>query len=112
MAATRLLWTSTLALACECIEPLSANLADDARRAANGQSWLDWENAIPVSLSLPLREDRRYKLERPTSTAADDCQKAAGIVAQSAGFGGDALADGIGTVPQQVVEHGDGQHLR
>jgi serine/threonine-protein kinase HipA len=22
------------------------------------QSWLDWENAIPVSLSLPLREDR------------------------------------------------------
>jgi HipA-like protein len=22
------------------------------------QSWLDWENALPVSLSLPLREDR------------------------------------------------------
>lgn len=22
------------------------------------RDWLDWENAIPVSLSLPLREDR------------------------------------------------------
>ena len=29
-----------------------------AIRLQYGRSWLDWENALPVSLSLPSREDR------------------------------------------------------
>lgn len=44
---------------------LNGRLAGRLRREASGavdfqydQSWLGWENAIPVSLSLPLREDR------------------------------------------------------
>jgi serine/threonine-protein kinase HipA len=27
-------------------------------------SWLAWENALPVSLSLPLREDRLFRRSR------------------------------------------------
>ena len=44
---------------------LNAKLVGQFRRERTGavdfkydQSWLDWESAIPVSLSLPLREDR------------------------------------------------------
>lgn len=44
---------------------LNARLLGRLRREASGAtdfqydaSWLEWENAIPVSLSLPLREDR------------------------------------------------------
>jgi len=44
---------------------LNGKLVGQFRRERTGavdfhydQSWLDWENAIPVSLSLPLREDR------------------------------------------------------
>jgi serine/threonine-protein kinase HipA len=44
---------------------LNARLVGRLRREASGaidfqydRGWLDWENAIPVSLSLPLREDR------------------------------------------------------
>jgi serine/threonine-protein kinase HipA len=44
---------------------LNGRLVGRLRRESSGaidfqydQSWLDWENAIPVSLSLPLREDR------------------------------------------------------
>lgn len=44
---------------------LNGRLVGHLRREASGaidfqynKSWLDWENAIPVSLSLPLREDR------------------------------------------------------
>lgn len=44
---------------------LNGRLVGRLRREASGavdfqydQSWLGWENAIPVSLSLPLREDR------------------------------------------------------
>ena len=44
---------------------LNGRLVGRLRRESSGaidfqydQSWLDWENAIPVSTSLPLREDR------------------------------------------------------
>ena len=44
---------------------LNGRLVGRMRRETNGavdfqydQSWLDWNNAIPVSISLPLREDR------------------------------------------------------
>lgn len=44
---------------------LNARLVGRLYREASGaidfqydRSWLDWENAMPVSLSLPLREDR------------------------------------------------------
>ena len=44
---------------------LNGRLIGRLRRESSGaidfqydQSWLDWENAIPVSVSLPLREDR------------------------------------------------------
>lgn len=44
---------------------LNSRLVGQFRREATGavdfkydQTWLDWDNAIPVSLSLPLREDR------------------------------------------------------
>lgn len=44
---------------------LNGRLVGRLRRESSGAidfiydaSWLDWENAIPVSLSLPLREDR------------------------------------------------------
>lgn len=44
---------------------LNGRLVGQFRRERTGavdfqydQSWLEWENAIPVSLSLPLREDR------------------------------------------------------
>ena len=44
---------------------LNGRLVGQFRREATGavdfkydQTWLDWDNAIPVSLSLPLREDR------------------------------------------------------
>jgi serine/threonine-protein kinase HipA len=44
---------------------MNGRLLGQLRRAPNGAvdfqydpSWLDWENALPVSLSLPLREDR------------------------------------------------------
>lgn len=44
---------------------LNGRLVGQFRRERTGavdfqydQSWLDWDNAIPVSLSLPLREDR------------------------------------------------------
>lgn len=44
---------------------LNGKLVGRLTRQKNGaidlqydQSWLDWENALPVSLSLPLREDR------------------------------------------------------
>lgn len=44
---------------------LNGRLVGRIRRESSGAidfiydaSWLDWENAIPVSLSLPLREDR------------------------------------------------------
>jgi serine/threonine-protein kinase HipA len=44
---------------------LNGRLVGRLRRESSGaidfqyhQSWLNWENAIPVSLSLPLREDR------------------------------------------------------
>jgi len=44
---------------------LNARLVGQLRRMANGaidfrydQSWLDWPHALPVSTSLPLREDR------------------------------------------------------
>ena len=44
---------------------LNSRLAGRLRRMANGaidfrydQSWLDWEHTLPISTSLPLREDR------------------------------------------------------
>ena len=44
---------------------LNSRLVGQLRRQASGaiefqydQSWLSWENAFPVSLSLPMREDR------------------------------------------------------
>lgn len=44
---------------------LNGRLVGKLRRASGGaidfqyeQTWLDWQNAIPVSVSLPLREDR------------------------------------------------------
>ena len=44
---------------------LNGRLVGHFRRERTGavdfkydQAWLDWENAIPISLSLPLREDR------------------------------------------------------
>ena len=44
---------------------LNARLVGRLRRLASGaidfqydQSWLDWEHALPISTSLPLREDR------------------------------------------------------
>jgi serine/threonine-protein kinase HipA len=44
---------------------LNARLVGRLRRESSGaidfvydKSWLDWDNAIPVSVSLPLREDR------------------------------------------------------
>ena len=44
---------------------LNARLVGQLRRMANGaidfrydQSWLDWPHALPISTSLPLREDR------------------------------------------------------
>ena len=43
---------------------LNARLVGRLRRQASGaidfqygQSWLDWEHAMPISISLPLRED-------------------------------------------------------
>src|SRR5690606_21376683 len=44
---------------------LNGRLVGRPRRESSGaidfqydQSWLGWENAIPVSVSMPLREDR------------------------------------------------------
>lgn len=44
---------------------LNARLVGRLRRLASGatdfqydQSWLDWQHALPISLSMPLREDR------------------------------------------------------
>ncbi len=44
---------------------LNGRLVGRLRRESSGavdfqydRSWLDWDSAIPVSLSLPLREDR------------------------------------------------------
>ena len=44
---------------------LNGRLVGHLRRATSGAidftydaSWLEWDSAIPVSLSLPLREDR------------------------------------------------------
>ena len=44
---------------------LNSRLVGRLRRIANGvidfgyeQSWLDWGHALPISTSLPLREDR------------------------------------------------------
>jgi transcriptional regulator with XRE-family HTH domain len=44
---------------------LNARLVGRLRRESSGaidfqydKTWLDWENAIPVSVSMPLREDR------------------------------------------------------
>lgn len=44
---------------------LNARLVGRLRRLASGaidfqydESWLDWEHALPISISLPLREDR------------------------------------------------------
>lgn len=34
-------------------------------------SWLNWENALPISLSLPLREDR-YIGQPVTAIPAED----------------------------------------
>ena len=49
---------------------LNARLVGRLRRLASGaidfqydQSWLDWEHALPISTSLPLREDR-YRGDR------------------------------------------------
>jgi len=47
---------------------MNARLVGQLNRQASGaihfryeSDWLSWENALPVSLSLPLREDR-YQL--------------------------------------------------